>query len=114
MQYNFPSHWQVPALQRFMRARAQLQQQTGVQITSSTIYTSTLHIARLSLPNGDVADNEPRTTAQTSAGSNPAGVADPSGPFGNSEPHEVSNLNSHQTAGAPGTGLLNTYGSLML
>lgn len=67
------------------------------------------------MPNGDVADNEPRATAQTSAGSNPAGVPDPSGPFGvNSEPREVSNLNSHQTAGAPGTGLLNTYGSLML
>ncbi|CAL9043315.1 unnamed protein product [Musa banksii] len=111
----FWNRFEVPALQRFMRARAQLQQQTGVQITSSTIYTSTLHIARVSLPNGDVADNEPRATAQTSAGSNPAGVPDPSGPFGvNSEPREVSNLNSHQIAGAPGTGLLNTYGSLML
>ncbi|URE30853.1 tumor-associated protein [Musa troglodytarum] len=109
----FWNRFEVPALQRFMRARAQLQQQTGVQITSSTIYTSTLHIARLSLPNGDVADAEPRTTAQASAGTNPAGVPDPlGGPFGSSS--EVSNLNSHQTAGAPGTGLLNAYGSLML
>ncbi|URE25627.1 tumor-associated protein [Musa troglodytarum] len=93
----FLLYFLVPALQRFMRARAQLQQQTGVQITSSTIYTSTLHIARLSLPNGDVADAEPRTTAQASAGTNPAGVSDPGGLW---KQLQVSNLNSHQTAGA--------------
>ncbi|KAG6534997.1 hypothetical protein ZIOFF_008911 [Zingiber officinale] len=62
MQHLILSFWnqfEVPALQRFMRARAQLQQQTGVQITSSAIYTSTFHIARVSIPNRNPSGNEP-------------------------------------------------------
>ncbi|KAF3775617.1 Membralin [Nymphaea thermarum] len=47
----FWNRFEVPALQRFMRHRMQLQQQGGVHITSSTILTSTLHIARLNTRN---------------------------------------------------------------
>ncbi|KAH9288121.1 hypothetical protein KI387_032238, partial [Taxus chinensis] len=43
----FWNRFEVPALQRFMWRRAQLQQQPGVQITSSTILTSTFHVTRL-------------------------------------------------------------------
>lgn len=43
----FWNHFEVPALQRFLRARMLLQQQNGVQITSSAIITSTLHVTRL-------------------------------------------------------------------
>uniref|UniRef100_A0A1D1XLX2 Membralin n=1 Tax=Anthurium amnicola TaxID=1678845 RepID=A0A1D1XLX2_9ARAE len=46
----FWNHYEVPALDRLMRQRSQLQLPTGVQITSSTIVTSTLHIARLNDP----------------------------------------------------------------
>ncbi|WOL12261.1 hypothetical protein Cni_G21027 [Canna indica] len=109
----FWNRFEVPALQRFIRTRAQLQQQTGVQITSSTIYTSTLHIARLSMPNRNAVDNEISTGAETSARSNISGGTDPLGALGNIEPREVSNLNSHQTT-APGTSLLNSLGSLLL
>lgn len=41
----FWNHFEVPALQRFLRAR--MFQQPGFQITSSAIITSTLHVARL-------------------------------------------------------------------
>ncbi|KAM0878092.1 hypothetical protein ACQ4PT_035070 [Festuca glaucescens] len=44
----FWNRFEVPALQRFIRSRAHMHQQ-GVQITSSTIYTSTLHIARVNV-----------------------------------------------------------------
>ncbi|KAI5056775.1 hypothetical protein GOP47_0028593 [Adiantum capillus-veneris] len=42
----FWNHFEVPALQRFLRTRV-LFQQPGFQITSSAIITSTLHVARL-------------------------------------------------------------------
>lgn len=43
----FWNRFEVPALQRFMWQRDQLHQQPGVQITSSTILTSTFHVTRL-------------------------------------------------------------------
>ncbi|KAL4200853.1 hypothetical protein AMTRI_Chr02g255710 [Amborella trichopoda] len=56
--------FEVPALQRFMRNRLRLQQQTGVHITSSAILTSTLHIARLNMrppnPNDEFGENRAR------------------------------------------------------
>uniref|UniRef100_A0A0D6R123 Membralin n=1 Tax=Araucaria cunninghamii TaxID=56994 RepID=A0A0D6R123_ARACU len=43
----FWNRFEVPALERFMRQRVQLQQQSGVQITSSTILTSAFRFTRL-------------------------------------------------------------------
>ncbi|KAG6499255.1 hypothetical protein ZIOFF_039012 [Zingiber officinale] len=64
----FWNRFEVPALQRFMRTRTQLQHQTGVQITSSAIYTSTFHIARVSIPNRNPFGTEPTiATAETPA-----------------------------------------------
>ncbi|XP_042401991.1 membralin-like protein At1g60995 [Zingiber officinale] len=98
MQHLILSFWnqfEVPALQRFMRARAQLQQQTGVQITSSAIYTSTFHIARVSIPNRNPSGNEPTpATTDISARSDQTGESDT--PFANNEPREVLNINPHQ------------------
>ncbi|MCO5563842.1 hypothetical protein L7F22_017491 [Adiantum nelumboides] len=53
----FWNHFEVPALQRFLRTRVMFQQ-PGFQITSSAIITSTLHVARLA-PTGTTgaADN---------------------------------------------------------
>jgi hypothetical protein len=45
----FWNRFEVPALQRFIRSRGQLQQPGGVHITSSTIYTSTIQIARVNM-----------------------------------------------------------------
>ncbi|KAK1308195.1 hypothetical protein QJS10_CPA09g00971 [Acorus calamus] len=53
----FWNRFEVPALQRFMQNRNQLQQQSGVHITSSTILTSTLHIARVNVRTSN-ANNE--------------------------------------------------------
>lgn len=53
----FWNHFEVPALQRFLRARMVFQQQSGVQITSSAIITSTLHVTRLT-PAGTSAATE--------------------------------------------------------
>ncbi|XP_057848312.2 membralin-like protein At1g60995 isoform X2 [Cryptomeria japonica] len=52
----FWNRFEVPALQRFMRRRAQLQPQPGVQITSSAILTSTFHVARLNTRSAHPAD----------------------------------------------------------
>eukprot|EP00249_Psilotum_nudum_P019341 c27203_g1_i1 orf=326-2707(-) len=45
----FWNHFEVPALQRFLRTRTVLQpqQQSGLQITSSAVITSTFHVTRL-------------------------------------------------------------------
>ncbi|KAK1263503.1 hypothetical protein QJS04_geneDACA009493 [Acorus gramineus] len=66
----FWNRFEVPALQRFMQNRNQLQQQSGVQITSSTILTSTLHIARVNV----------RTSNSTETG--PPQSSSPLNPFG--------------------------------
>lgn len=50
----FWNRFEVPALQRFLRTRAQFQQQSGVQI--STMYTSTVHIARVNVRNPNMAN----------------------------------------------------------
>ncbi|KAG6495265.1 hypothetical protein ZIOFF_043059 [Zingiber officinale] len=105
----------VPALQRFMRTRAQLQHQTGVQITSSAIYTSTFHIARVSIPNRNPFGTEPTiATAETPARSDQASELDPPAvPFANNEAQEVPNLNPHQRTQPPPRPT-NSLGSLLL
>lgn len=52
----FWNHFEVPALQRFLRSRVFFQQ-PGFQITSSAIITSTLHVARLA-PTGTAGAGE--------------------------------------------------------
>ncbi|XP_042402391.1 membralin-like protein At1g60995 [Zingiber officinale] len=111
----FWNRFEVPALQRFMRTRAQLQHQTGVQITSSAIYTSTFHIARVSIPNRNPFGTEPTiATAETPARSDQASELDPPAvPFANNEAQEVPNLNPHQRTQPPPRPT-NSLGSLLL
>lgn len=52
----FWNRFEVPALQRFMQRRAQLQPQPRVQITSSAILTSTFHVTRLNSRSSHPAD----------------------------------------------------------
>ncbi|XP_008782691.1 membralin-like protein At1g60995 [Phoenix dactylifera] len=120
----FWNRFEVPALQRFMRNRAQMQQQAGVQITSSTIYTSTVHIARVNVRNGGGVSNElgdgPRRlhlgpdhpgsgestqTREQSVRDTPETV--------NNDLH-IPALSPRQTGTAPGSSLLNPFGSLLL
>ncbi|XP_074568729.1 membralin-like protein At1g60995 isoform X2 [Curcuma longa] len=112
----FWNRFEVPALQRFMRTRTQLQQQTGVQITSSAIYTSTFHIARVSIPNRNPFGNEPTiATAETSVRSadQTRELDPPVMPFANNEAQEVPNLNPHQRTQPPPRPA-NSLGSLLL
>ncbi|XP_008787339.2 membralin-like protein At1g60995 [Phoenix dactylifera] len=119
----FWNRFEVPALQRVMRSRGQMQQQAGVQITSSTIYTSTVHIARVDVRNGGVVNNE--------LGDGPRlhSVPDHPGSAESTEtqeqlvvdrPDSISNtlhfqaLGPRQTGTAPGSSLLNPFGSLLL
>ncbi|KAG1348056.1 Membralin-like protein [Cocos nucifera] len=114
----------VPALQRFMRNRGQMQQQGGVQITSSTIYTSTVHIARVNVRNGGVVGNEVGDGPRLHLGPDRPGSAE------SSETREQSGRDSpdsgsndlhfpalgppRQTGTAPGSSLLNPFSSLLL
>ncbi|XP_078428731.1 S3 self-incompatibility locus-linked pollen protein isoform X2 [Wolffia australiana] len=109
----FWNHYEVPALRRFMSNRSHLQRQGGVHITSSTIVTSTLHIARVNVgdqtpqmgPMGLTSDESPENRAheQTPVGnSNPI----PSLPF--------PELNMQPAAGPNNAGLLNPFGSMLL
>ncbi|KAJ4804321.1 Membralin [Rhynchospora pubera] len=98
----FWNRFEVPALQRFIRSRGQLQQPGGVHITSSTIYTSTIQIARVNMrepppiappnnshngagselePNPDLAHHtEP--AADENVNVPPGGANNPLNPFG--------------------------------
>ena len=67
----------MPALQRFLRQRVHLHQQPGVQITSSTIVTSTFHVTRLYARSGNliggfgahhVRNNQPEESNMTGSG----------------------------------------------
>ncbi|XP_072988046.1 membralin-like protein At1g60995 isoform X2 [Typha latifolia] len=122
----FWNRFEVPALQRFIRSRGLLQQQTGVQITSSTIYTSTLHIARVNVRDTVAANNDIRTAQELQTGSDHArtGLL---GPGETTRTEEMARVNpedntlqfpdpSPQQAGnAPGgSSLLNPFGSFLL
>ncbi|VAI00807.1 hypothetical protein VPH35_071059 [Triticum aestivum] len=121
----FWNRFEVPALQRFIRSRAHIHQQTGVQITSSTIYTSTLHIARVNVRdpgtlNDDagaaheadplLAQAEPTRNHQEGAqqlNENADAAA--------TNPIQYEDQNLEQAGNAPAaSGSLNPFGSLLL
>ncbi|KAJ1294310.1 hypothetical protein BS78_01G136700 [Paspalum vaginatum] len=119
----FWNRFEVPALQRFIRSRAHIHQQTGVQITSSTIYTSTLHIARVNVRdpgtiNGGLGaareadallvQDEPTRNQQDGPQN---GIA---GPAANNA-LQYQEQNAQQAGAAPaGSNSLNPFGSLLL
>lgn len=70
----FWNRFEVPALQRFLQQRVQFHPQPGVQITSSTILTSTFHVTRLNARSANlvggfaahqVRDNQPEENNAT-------------------------------------------------
>ncbi|CAA7408968.1 unnamed protein product [Spirodela intermedia] len=123
----FWNHYEVPALHRFMSSRSHLQQQAGVQITSSTIVTSTLHIARVNMGNQGILGTDPGIDPGPQMGLNPlepdpdesteTSVLEPrpaSGPNPISSPLQFPELNMQQAAAASNTGPLNPFGSMLL
>ncbi|KAJ3685388.1 hypothetical protein LUZ61_014552 [Rhynchospora tenuis] len=99
----FWNRFEVPALQRFIRSRGQLQQPGGVHITSSTIYTSTIQIARVNMrepppiappnnshigagsdlePNPDLVHHTEQAAADENVNVPPGGANNPLNPFG--------------------------------
>ncbi|EEC75863.1 hypothetical protein OsI_12877 [Oryza sativa Indica Group] len=119
----FWNRFEVPALQRFIRSRAHLHQQTGVQITSSTIYTSTLHIARVNMRDPG-AMNEGLGAAREADAllvpDEPNRNQQEGQPIENAElvannPLHYQDQNPQQPGNAPaGSGSLNPFGSLLL
>ncbi|GJM96097.1 hypothetical protein PR202_ga12906 [Eleusine coracana subsp. coracana] len=114
---------QVPALQRFMRSRAHIQQQTGVQITSSTIYTSTLHIARLNVgaPGtindglGAVREADALLVQDESIRNQQEGQQNLNSEATTNNPIQYQDQNPQQAGNpAAGSGSLNPFGSLLL
>jgi hypothetical protein len=111
--------FQVPALQRFIRSRAHIQQQTGVQITSSTIYTSTLHIARLNVGGPGtindglgaarevVQDDSTRNQQEGQQNANSEATVNNPMQFQDQSPQQAGNPSA-------GSGSLNPFGSLLL
>lgn len=124
----FWNRFEVPALQRFLRTRAQFQQQSGVQITSSTIYTSTLHIARVNVPNPDMANvdlgvgpqlpprpnqAEPNSNAEGAATEEP--MARENSDSATRNPLQFTGLGAQQqTEAAPTSSSLNPFSSFLL
>ncbi|EHA8589256.1 membralin-like protein [Cocos nucifera] len=113
----------VPDLQRVMRGRGQMPQQAGVQITSSTIYTSTVHIARVNVRNSGLVNNELGDGPRLHSVPDHRGSAESTETQEQSvmdNPDSVSNalhfqaLGPRQTGTAPGSSLLNPFGSLLL
>ncbi|CAN6455495.1 unnamed protein product [Victoria cruziana] len=116
----FWNRFEVPALQRFMRHRMQLQQ-GGVHITSSTILTSTLHIARLNTrnpsPSSDFATEDVGDVhTMTAAGAEVVQPVD-----GSSEENQVVGGpllqplgSSNRVEGIQNTNSLNSFASLLL
>ncbi|XP_058106890.1 membralin-like protein At1g60995 isoform X2 [Magnolia sinica] len=119
----FWNRFEVPALERYMRSR-----QLGVHITSSTILTSTLHIARVNMRNPNLANNE------LGSGSGPSGASEQERPdvvegvadfsalqeplaandqdrIGN--PHQFQESDSRPAEATPNTPL-NSFNSLLL
>ncbi|KAG9439459.1 hypothetical protein H6P81_019624 [Aristolochia fimbriata] len=92
----FWNHFEVPALERLMWNR----QQPGIHITSS-ILTSTLHIARVNMRNAIPANNAPGTgpaAVSNLAGEQPDPIVD--GP-GSSSPQEPLVTDNPVTTGRP-------------
>ncbi|XP_010942375.1 membralin-like protein At1g60995 [Elaeis guineensis] len=119
----FWNRFEVPALQRFMRNRGQMQQQAGVQITSSTIYTSTVHIARVNVRNSGVISNEVGDGPRLHLGPDRPGSAESTetreqsvrdSPDSGSNDLHFPALGPRQTGTAPGSSLLNPFSSLLL
>ncbi|CAL9074375.1 unnamed protein product [Musa textilis] len=107
----FWNRFEVPAVQRFIRARAQLHHQTSVQITSSTLYhPSTFHVTELTMPNPDLIHNESMPSPDSPTRSNPVGLSDPTeGP----EPRQASDLSSQQTGTTSGSSSINPFRYLL-
>ncbi|CAM0875566.1 unnamed protein product [Alopecurus aequalis] len=119
----FWNRFEVPALQRFIRSRAHIHQQTGVQITSSTIYTSTLHIARVnvrdpgSINDGLGAAHETDTVmAQDEPTMNQQeGQGDDNIETAAINPLQYQDQNPQRAGNAPaGSGSLNPFASVLL
>ncbi|PKA61948.1 hypothetical protein AXF42_Ash019154 [Apostasia shenzhenica] len=117
----FWNRFEVPALQRFMRARGQLQQQAGVQITSSAIYTSTVHIARVNVRNASIGGINMQAAEQAAPDplalpNNTANREQPegNGPDAMTNHLRFSNLNAPQAGTALGSNFLNPFGSFLL
>ncbi|CAD6206041.1 unnamed protein product [Miscanthus lutarioriparius] len=118
----FWNRFEVPALQRFMRSRAHIHQPTGVQI-SSTIYTSTLHIARVNVRDpGTINDGlgaareadallvQDESTRNQQEGQQ-HGISEPAA----NNAHQYQEQNPQQAGSTPaGSGSLNPFGSLLL
>lgn len=116
----FWNRFEVPALQRFMRTRGQLQHQAGVQITSSTIYTSTLHIARVNVRNTSIGGihgtgqtaPDPPVQPENAAASVQLPFHD--APNATNDHLRFPGINAQQTGTAPGSSFLNTFSSFLL
>ncbi|KAK8954374.1 hypothetical protein KSP39_PZI002941 [Platanthera zijinensis] len=119
----FWNRFEVPALQRFMRTRGQLQHQAGVQITSSTIYTSTLHIARVNVRNTSIggidgiqatgqAAPDPLAQPENTTASEQLALHDAPDAANNRVPFP--GINAQQTGTAPGSSFLNPFSSFLL
>ena len=100
-----------------------MHQQTGVQITSSTIYTSTLHIARVNVRDpGSTNDGlgAPRETDTVLAQDDPTrnqqeGQLDENMETAAANPLQYQDQNPQQAGNAPaGSGSLNPFASLLL
>jgi hypothetical protein len=114
---------QVPALQRFIRSRAHIQQQMGVQITSSTIYTSTLHITRLNVGDpgmindglGASHEADALLVEDESTRNQQAGQQNSNHEATTHNPIQYQDRNPQQAGNPPaGSGSLNPFGSLLL
>jgi len=114
----FWNRYEVPALQRFMRNRVQLQHQTGVQITSSTILTSTLHIARVNMTNSNILNNNLGTTVPERPEPEQIDSVESSRPNSTedvaSQITEPTNSAQQTETATPGSNSLNPFGSLLL
>ncbi|KAJ0980784.1 hypothetical protein J5N97_009039 [Dioscorea zingiberensis] len=119
----FWNRFEVPALQRYTRTRAQLQQQTGV-----SIYTSTV-IARVNMRNTNATNNEPEAGAEpiSSPDQTPPytmphanGIQEQSARNTSNNTNSSSNilqfpeLNPPREAGTAGFNLLNPLNSILL
>ncbi|URD76907.1 tumor-associated protein [Musa troglodytarum] len=107
----FWNRFEVPAVQRFIRARAQLHHQTSVQITSSTLYhPSTFHVTELTMPNPDLIHNESMPSPDSPTRSIPVGLSDPTE---RPEPRQASDLSSQQTGTTSGSSSINSFRYLL-
>ncbi|XP_015691107.1 membralin-like protein At1g60995 isoform X2 [Oryza brachyantha] len=119
----FWNRFEVPALQRFIRSRAHLHQQTGVQITSSTIYTSTLHIARVNMRDpgtmneglGAAREADALLVPDEANRNQQEGQPIENAELAANNPLHYQDQNPQQPGNAPaGSGSLNPFGSLLL